>query len=1407
MVVGARRVARAHPRAADRFPAFVRAILLVTLLCPGIAAAVTAVEEWVARSPGGSGTLPFHPGCPVVAPIPPRVGNVMATDGDDNAYVVGCKTYGVDLEFQVVRYSATGEVVWWHAFGGTAGTYDGAHAVTLDTSGNVLAVGHVTETVGGRNYATIKYDRDGHVLWLRTYSSAGTSHDSAYRVATDASDNVYVTGNGGTGYIVTVKYSPDGERLWVRRFGNVHGANTPTQLKVDPFGNAIVAGMISRPNGRTDILILKYDSQGELLWSVQRTGTGSLANHAANDLAIDAAGNVHVAGGIVNTPAGYGDFFAAKYAPDGSELWLSTYVGVATQSESAVAMALGVDGGVVLTGGSGGRPVTVKFDADGQRLWVATTGVGTFGSGSGKHVATDAVGNVWVAASSGSQFPAYVSLFKYAPDGTLVRNSDYVRPGGDVYGLALDSADGAALLTTESYLYEPREAYVLALTRTDADGGVAWIAAAPMNHDLDESAGGGWGNSAMVEDSDGGLYVAGGSYNGYGEDSMLLKFSPAGALAWRRVFDDPPYGSGRMNGVAVHPQGGVVVTGRRNDGDYTRRYAADGTLLWHASQCNGGSGLCSGTAVAVDADGNTVVVGSGKVGSWNDAFVVKYDADGALLWTRSHGGAGGRDDAALRVAIDADGSIVVLAQVLTTAANQDMATLKYATDGTLLWSALYDGEAQRTDYPVELAIDATGAITIVGNVGAAAASYATKVATVRYGPDGDRRWATEHGSGQISEDEASGLDVNDHGEVVVAAIVRHPTGSVDRQTLAALRYGTDGALRWTGLHRGPDDKASYAPSAAFMPGGRVVLSGRVIRADFKTDVAIAAFEADGSARWSHVWAGAAGEYDSGAGLLASPDGAVSVLVYENLYNNTRHLGVVRLTERCTARYAAGPGGEITGSAEQALACGEDASPVLAQPAANHVFVGWSDGRVGNPRVDQALTHDVEVSAQFALQRHALTLASSAGGSLVPTPGQEIDLLSVPHGSEVVLDVLADPGYRVVSVAGCGGALVGAAFTTAPMQADCAVAASFNRNPVVQNGLLVLSEDAAETTGEVVAEDDDSLVYTLVGEAGLGTAIVPDAAVGRFVYIPHADANGIDELRLRVDDGGAAPAFATISVRIDPVNDAPAMMLGEGPVHPAGSAGAQRVDGFASFVMGPANESTQRILDVSIEGIDDPDAVLVADSVVIDVDGTLRYTLSGNGGSAVMAARVQDDGGTLDGGVDRSVPIAFAIGVDPAVDVQVAIDDARDGALPGETLVYSIIVANAGAAAANDVLLDVVFPAGLDDAQWACLAAQSSVPCPPPPHAAGVGDVASRVDLPPGAFLRFELAATLAPTAVASVEVTARVTLPPEIFDRDESNNIAVDGTLVLPHGVHADGFEPGGSGVSIPAVRALRGSR
>jgi len=178
-------------------------------------------------------------------------------------------------------------------------------------------------------------------------------------------------------------------------------------------------------------------------------------------------------------------------------------------------------------------------------------------------------------------------------------------------------------------------------------------------------------------------------------------------------------------------------------------------------------------------------------------------------------------------------------------------------------------------------------------------------------------------------------------------------------------------------------------------------------------------------------------------------------------------------------------------------------------------------------------------------------------------------------------------------------------------------------------------------------DGDAVTAELVSGPSHGTLrLNPD---GSFRYAPNPDFVGTDSFTYRARDGGRVlGAPATVTLNVNPVNDAPRFTPGSN-VTVAEDAGPQTVPGWATGIAaGPPDESGQA---VTFEIVGNTNPAMFAAGPAVAADGTLSFTLAADAnGSAAIQVRARDDGGTFNGGVDVSEPRTFTIAATAVPDV-------------------------------------------------------------------------------------------------------------------------------------------------------------
>ncbi len=257
--------------------------------------------------------------------------------------------------------------------------------------------------------------------------------------------------------------------------------------------------------------------------------------------------------------------------------------------------------------------------------------------------------------------------------------------------------------------------------KLDGQGGIQWersFGFSGHDHSYD-----------LVETPEGGLFFAGflditsARADGYDEKAFTLtrhgvgefwgtKLDLTGEIEWRSYFGGT--NNDRAHAVIKGHDQGYVMAGFSESDDFdisdprgsydfwVVHLSETGEMLWERSY--GGTGIDIAQDIAQTEDGGYVIAGStisadGDVSASNggsDAWVIKVDAGGNLLWERTFGGSG--FDAAESISPTRDGGFVIAGNsrssdgnVGSNAGENDLWVFKIDSGGRLLWEQAYGG--------------------------------------------------------------------------------------------------------------------------------------------------------------------------------------------------------------------------------------------------------------------------------------------------------------------------------------------------------------------------------------------------------------------------------------------------------------------------------------------------------------------------------------------------------------------------------------------------------------------------------------------------------------------------------------------------------------------------------------------
>jgi hypothetical protein len=153
------------------------------------------------------------------------------TFGSTTLFNTDTSSTAVGFESFIVKYSASGNLLWAKGIGGTGGDF--GNGITNDSDGNAYVVGIYSDTIsfdafnlsntnlGAFNIFVVKYNPSGNVIWAK--QAGGTDNDYGNSISLDTFGNIFITGTYTSPQMVfgadTINNS-GGYQMFLAKMGN-----------------------------------------------------------------------------------------------------------------------------------------------------------------------------------------------------------------------------------------------------------------------------------------------------------------------------------------------------------------------------------------------------------------------------------------------------------------------------------------------------------------------------------------------------------------------------------------------------------------------------------------------------------------------------------------------------------------------------------------------------------------------------------------------------------------------------------------------------------------------------------------------------------------------------------------------------------------------------------------------------------------------------------------------------------------------------------------------------------------------------------------------------------------------------------------------------------------------------------
>lgn len=378
-------------------------------------------------------------------------------------------------------------------------------------------------------------------------------------------------------------------------------------------------------------------------------------------------------------------------------MFQSHYGGTADDVGSSVLQTN--DGGYIIAGytesyGAGGRDVfLIKTNEYGDTLWTKTYG----GLGDEEVVSIrETIDSGYILIGSASSYgPGYdIYVIRLKNNGDTLWTKTYGGYDDESAGNIVQISDSNYVLIGSSLSFGPGlKIYVIKINQY---GDTIWTRKF-------ERKDGNWG-SEILQTFDNSFLIIGTTFNvniPNSKDYYLVKTNYVGDTVWTKTYggidDDQAFSACLTNDNCYIISGSTKSYGQGGFDIFLIKLNADGDELW--TKTYGGVADDRGGIVQKTTDDGYIITGHTKsygAGGW-DVYLIKTDANGDTLWTRTFGGAG--DEWGCSVKQTSDNGYIISGYTNSYGSSYDAFLIKTNEQGIIDFQKIYNSQKNCKVFP------------------------------------------------------------------------------------------------------------------------------------------------------------------------------------------------------------------------------------------------------------------------------------------------------------------------------------------------------------------------------------------------------------------------------------------------------------------------------------------------------------------------------------------------------------------------------------------------------------------------------------------------------------------------------------------------------------------------------------
>ena len=289
----------------------------------------------------------------------------------DNGFIIGGLTGVQGTDVYLSKMDENGNSLWTRTYGGSG--WDEARMVQQTSDGGYITAGRTTSFgATDSDIYLIKTNSQGDTLWTRMYG--GNEHDDSQWIGEITGEGYIIAGQtfsygAGGSDIILIKIDLEGNIIWLETYGDAGDEDAQWAQFTSDDGIIITGSIDIHGTGNDDIYVVKTDLNGEVLWTKTYGGADTDLSLSIEEVS---AGGYIISGQTESFGNGNDDVYLIRTDGEGDLLWEKTYGHIQADGGSSVQET--PDGGFVIAGvlttdDGGFDACVIKTDADGDSVW------------------------------------------------------------------------------------------------------------------------------------------------------------------------------------------------------------------------------------------------------------------------------------------------------------------------------------------------------------------------------------------------------------------------------------------------------------------------------------------------------------------------------------------------------------------------------------------------------------------------------------------------------------------------------------------------------------------------------------------------------------------------------------------------------------------------------------------------------------------------------------------------------------------------------------------------------------------------------------------------------------------------------------------------------------------------------